>query len=81
MGPSSRALWAYLGQAWPGVSLLLCPVDDRRSVVEVGSSRTAAVPCTHDVVPPYRTRAIVFEETMMITTRPWWRVLVGGEAW
>jgi hypothetical protein len=41
------ALWAHLGlaglgQRGPGVSLVLCVVDDRSSAVEVGSSLVAA---------------------------------------
>jgi hypothetical protein len=34
-------VWARLGQHGPGVRLVFCPVDDHRSVVEVGSSRPA----------------------------------------
>jgi hypothetical protein len=44
---AARALWvhlglAVLGQRGPGVSLVLCLVDDRSSAVEVGSSLAAA---------------------------------------
>jgi hypothetical protein len=33
------------------------------------------------VSPPYRPRAIILEETVMVTTRPWWRVPVVDEPW
>jgi hypothetical protein len=33
------------------------------------------------VSSPYRPRAIVLEETVMVAARSWWRVLVGGEDW
>jgi hypothetical protein len=33
------------------------------------------------VPPPYRPCVIGLEETGMMTVRPWWRLLVGGEAW
>jgi hypothetical protein len=32
-------VWARSGQCGPGVLLMFCPVNDHRSVVEVGSSR------------------------------------------
>jgi hypothetical protein len=73
------------GQRGPGVPLLLYPVNDCRSVVEVGSSRAAVELLSLSrrcrVLPPYRPRVIGFEETGMMTARPWWRILVGGEAW
>jgi hypothetical protein len=35
----------------------------------------------HHVPPPYRPCVIGLKETGMMSARPWWRLLVGGEAW
>jgi hypothetical protein len=81
------ALQARLGLAGPAwaVSPVLCPVDDRSSVVEVGSSCRLRSCCPLSqrcrVPPPYRPCAIGLEEMGMLTSRPWWGLHVGGEAW
>jgi hypothetical protein len=69
----------------PGVLRVSCPVDDRCSVVEVGSSRRLWSCCPLSrrcrVSSLYRSRAIVLDETVKVTARSWWRVPVGGEVW
>jgi hypothetical protein len=65
----------------PGVLRVFCPVDDRCSVVEVGSSCPAV-----ELLSPirrcrvsslYRSCVIVLDETVKVTARSWWCVPVG----
>jgi hypothetical protein len=83
----SRAVGAL--QAWPG-QRGPCPRCSVRSMTAARWWRWApparlrsCCPLSQRcrVPPPYRPCAIGLEEMGMLTSRPWWGLHVGGEAW
>jgi hypothetical protein len=86
---AAGALWACLGLARPvWASCAPAALFGRRLPSGGGGGGFLThgwnyCPCLRRccVSLSFRPHAIVHEETVMVTTRPWWRVLEGSEAW